>query len=97
MDDSHSPRPDLIREMKMKTLTPMAVALAFVVTAPLAKADWKIVEKANPLGPGSAVDVLQDGKPVARLVSRRRPNQTVPACVRNGWRTRHQPGPRQGR
>ena len=52
----------------MISLTPMAVVLAFVVTAPLTKADWKIVEKANPLGPGSAVDVLQDGKPVARLV-----------------------------
>ena len=46
----------------------MAVVLAFVITAPLAKADWKIVDKANPLGPGSAVDVLQGGKPVARLV-----------------------------
>ena len=52
----------------MMSLNPMAVVLALVVTDPLAKADWKIVEKANPLGPGSAVDVLQDGKPVARLV-----------------------------
>lgn len=58
----------LIREMKLKTLTPLAVALAFLAIAPLAKADWKVVEKTNPLGPGSAVDVLQDGKPVARLV-----------------------------
>ena len=42
--------------------------LAFAVAVPLANAEWKVVEKKNPLGPGSAVDALQDGKPVARLV-----------------------------
>ena len=46
----------------------LLVVMACVVLVPLVKADWKIVEKANPLGPGSAVDVLQNGKPVARLV-----------------------------
>ena len=46
----------------------LLVVMACVVLVPLVKADWKIVEKSNPLGPGSAVDVLQNGKPVARLV-----------------------------
>ena len=42
--------------------------MAFAVAVPLANAEWKVIEKKNPLGPGSAVDVLQDGKPIARLV-----------------------------
>ena len=42
--------------------------LAFVVTSPLALGDWKILEKSNPEGPGSVVDVLNLGKPIARLV-----------------------------
>ncbi len=67
-DDSHSPRPDFIRNMKIQTPIYLTVALAFLTATPLAKAEWNVVEKANPLGPGSAVDVLQNGKPVARLV-----------------------------
>ena len=54
--------------IQFNLVTRLLAGLAFVVAAPLAKAGWKIVEQANPLGPGSAVDVLQDGKAVARLV-----------------------------
>ncbi len=50
------------------SLTKLIAGLAFVATVPLARADWKVVEQPNPLGPGKAVDVLQDGKAVARLV-----------------------------
>ena len=50
------------------SLTKLIAGLAFVATVPLATADWKVVEQPNPLGPGKAVDVLQDGKLVAQLV-----------------------------
>ena len=50
------------------SLTKLIAGLAFVATVPLARADWKVVEQPNPLGPGKAVDVLQEGKVVARLV-----------------------------
>ena len=46
----------------------LIMGLAFVAAAPLAKGDWKVVEHPNPLGPGKAVEVLHDGKSVARLV-----------------------------
>ena len=44
------------------------IGLAFIAAVPLAKGDWKVVEHPNPLGPGKAVEVLHDGKSVARLV-----------------------------
>ena len=50
------------------SLTKLITGLAFVATVSLARADWKVVEHSNPLGPGKAVDVLHDGKSVARLV-----------------------------
>jgi hypothetical protein len=31
-------------------------------------ADWKIAERSNPDGPGKAVDVTENGRPVARLI-----------------------------
>ena len=46
----------------------LIIGLAFVAAAPLAKGDWRVVEHPNPLGPGKVVDVLHDGKAVARLV-----------------------------
>ena len=49
-------------------LTKLIAGLAFVAAGSLARADWKVVEHSNPLGPGKAVDVLYDGKSVARLV-----------------------------
>ena len=42
------------------------VVLAFVVTSPLALGDWKILEKSNPEGPGSVVDVLNLRKPIIK-------------------------------
>jgi hypothetical protein len=46
----------------------LIIGLAFVAAAPLAKGDWRVVEHPNPLGPGKVVDVLHDGKALARLV-----------------------------
>jgi hypothetical protein len=42
-------------------------ACAFLVSLS-ASADWKIVERANPDGPGKAVDALNNGRPIARLI-----------------------------
>ena len=50
------------------SLTKIIAGLAFVATVPFARAAWKVVEQSNPLGPGKADDVLQDGKAGARLV-----------------------------
>ncbi|MED5381185.1 MAG: DUF6807 family protein [Verrucomicrobiota bacterium] len=49
-------------------MTRLLAGLAFVVAAPVAKGDRRVVEHTNLLGPGKAVDVLQDGKVLARLV-----------------------------
>ncbi|MDE2642699.1 MAG: PmoA family protein [Verrucomicrobiota bacterium] len=54
--------------IRFNSLANLVVGLAFVTAVPLAKGDWRVVEQSNPLGPGKAVDVLQDGKAVARLV-----------------------------
>ncbi|MBC8245453.1 MAG: PmoA family protein [Verrucomicrobia bacterium] len=54
--------------IQINCVTRLLAGLAFVVAAPLAKGDWRVVEHTNPLGPGKAVDVLQDGKALARLV-----------------------------
>ena len=58
----------IVTRIHFKLLIKFIAGLAFVAAVPLAKADWKVVELPNPLGPGKAVDVLQDGKPVTRLV-----------------------------
>ena len=72
LDGSHSPRPELIYEMKMQIrfnlVANLVAVLTFILISPLSEASWEIAERSNPLGPGSAVDVLQDGKPIARLV-----------------------------
>ena len=56
----------IVTRIRFNSLANLVVGLAFVTAAPLAKGDWRVVEQANPLGPGQAVDVLLDGKPVAR-------------------------------
>jgi hypothetical protein len=58
----------IVTRIRFNSLANLVVGLAFVTAAPLVKGDWRVVEQANPLGPGQAVDVLLDGKPVARLV-----------------------------
>ncbi len=50
------------------SLVKLIAGLAFVADAPLSRADWKVLEQPNPLGPGKVVDVLEGGKAVARLV-----------------------------
>jgi hypothetical protein len=54
--------------IKINCVIRLLAGLAFVIAAPLAKGNWRVVEHPNPLGPGKAVDVLQGGKSVVRLV-----------------------------
>jgi len=54
--------------IQFNCVTRLLAGLAFVAAAPLAKGNWRVVEYPNPLGPGKAVEVLQDGKSVARFV-----------------------------
>ena len=44
------------------------IILSFVLSSSYLRADWEIIEKSNPQGPGKAVDVINAGKNVARLV-----------------------------
>jgi hypothetical protein len=46
----------------------IALSLLSIVIGFSAYADWKIAERANPDGPGNAIDVSQDGRAVARLI-----------------------------
>ena len=58
----------IMTRIRFNSLANLVVGLVFVTAAPLAKGKWRVVEHSNPLGPGMVVDVLQDGKAVARLV-----------------------------
>ncbi|MEC9332307.1 MAG: DUF6807 family protein [Verrucomicrobiota bacterium] len=44
------------------------IILSFVLSSSYLRADWEIIEKSNPQGPGKAVDVINAGKNMARLV-----------------------------
>lgn len=56
------------KQIRFNLVANLVAVLTFILISPSSEAGWEIVERSNPLGPGSAVDVLQDGKPIARLV-----------------------------
>jgi hypothetical protein len=51
-----------------RSLMRIALPVFALLISLSAHADWKVVERANPEGPGKAVDVLNEGRAVARLI-----------------------------